>query len=241
MKYFSIKKHTIVTLIFVFLFFCCQSQTRTNELGLLGGINLGSFYGTGTNYSFADPYKKNYFGTVAGVQFRYRLNKRYALKTSVQFEENAFYLYNHPLVDHSGYQYGQGDNISKISYINVPFTIERNFGNKIRFNVNAGVFVGFLVDYVFITKVKQRFIPPGQPPTLEIFRTRNQNHNYSKYNFGLSLGGGILIPCTKKINIGLNLQDNAGIFNVANIYSYSSPYDIKTNSLSLTTSISLVL
>ncbi len=227
-------KKAILLIVTFFLFLCCKSQTRRTELGLRGGINLGSLFGPGTDYAGLNSYKKNYFSGVVGLQFRYRISKEYALNTFVQFEQNTLYLYNRTLVDHSGYPYGQGDEISKLSYLNIPITVERYFGNKLKFNLNAGLFVGVLVEDIFVTKVKQRFIPAGQPPTLEVFKTKTNNDNLM--NFGLSIGAGVSIPVTKKINIGLNFQNNLGLINVTNIYNYSA-YNVKTNSISFLTGI----
>ena len=92
------------------------------------------------------------------------------------------------LKDHSFYTYGQGDEIIKLSYLNVPITYNRNFGKKSNWNVNGGVFIGYLLREAEITIVKQRFIPPGQPPTHETFK--KENDYYRSKNFGITFGVG---------------------------------------------------
>ena len=232
------KKNIVVSIIFIFSFLICKSQTRRIELGFLGGINGGSLYGPGSDFGFYNQYKKRMVGGVVGLQFKYRFSKRFALKTIFQLEQNGYILSDRTLEDHSGNPYGQGDEISKQSYLNIPLVTEFSFGNKIMFNTNAGLFVGVSIKDIFITKVKQRFIPPGQPPALEIFKQKNYNHN--SFNTGISFGTGVVVPLTQKIKLSINLQDNLGLINISND-DQSSDHYIKTNSISFVTGVTYSL
>lgn len=228
------KKNIVVNVIFIFSFLVCACQTKKIELGIQGGINLGSVYGSGTDFTYLNQNKKDFFGGIVGLQFKYRLSKNYALKTSIQFEQNAIVLYDITLVDHSFYPYGQGDEIYKQSYINMPIVIERSFGNKIKFNVNGGLFTGILIKDILITKVKQRFIPVGQPPRLEVFKTKKDNHK--SINYGLSFGTGVLFPVSQKIKMLISVQNNLGLLNIANEVR-SVDYALYTNSTSFLTGL----
>ncbi len=227
-------KRNSLTIFLILITLCVKSQTSRLEFGVHGGINLGSLYGDGVNYYSYNQFKKNFVGGEAGLSFSYRFSKKYSLKTFVQFEQNAIILQDIPLQSRSGYAYGKGDEITKLSYLNVPVTCIRSFGKRIKLNVNGGVFFGYLTRESEITIVKQRYFPPGLPPTYEIFK--NQKEFYKSKNFGLSFGAGVSYPISKTMKLDLNLQDCLGLYDVVKA-EYSSRSSTKTNSLSLSTGV----
>ena len=225
-------KNIAVVVIFIFSSLNSKAQARKIELGIRAGINLGSLYGLGTDFTYFNQNKKDFFGGVVGLQFRYRLSPRYALKTFIQLEQNAIFLHDITVQDPSSYEYKQGDKIYKQSYINMPILFERSFGNRVTFNFNGGLFLGVLVKDVLVTKVKQQFISFGQQPTNETFEAKKNNHKL--FNLGLSFGTGVLLPVTKKIFVSINIQDNLGLMNIAKDYPNNS---LGTNSISLMTGL----
>lgn len=232
------KKRGYLSVILIFLVLCAKSQISKLEFGIHSGVNMGSLYGSGTNFYFYNQYKKRFLGVVVGLDFSYRLSKRYSIKTLLQFEQNALILHDLPLKGRSGDVYGQGDEILKLSYLNLPITCNRSFGKKIKLNINGGIFAGFLVRELQITKVKQRFQPPGQPPTDETFK--KVTNNYKFLNVGISFGTGVSLPVSNKIKLDINVQDNLGLYDIVK-KTNSSRSNTRTNSISFSTGLLISL
>jgi hypothetical protein len=102
--------------------------------------------------------------------------------------------------------YANFRNESILDYIEIPLLARLTLGNKIRFFINAGPYVGFLVRARALTEGKSIFyldkngtmpviIPPATKP-LEFNMTADTDVKKSlkDSNFGLSGGAGVMIP-----------------------------------------------
>lgn len=212
------KKNTFVSLIFLSLFLFSSGQNKTIEFGFQSGVNINAAYGNSG--------LKNYSGSTAGVHvgvhFKMKMNRRLALKAILAYDQNGWAYRSLTFTDDNGNDLGTGDLVEKINYLNLPILAEYSFGKKIKFNVDAGFFAGYLLKYTAVQKIKE---PVASTNTFALT-------NRKAINFGLSAGAGVQIPVSPKMKLDFGIRDNVGL---ANIYKPQATENstIKTNSFSI--------
>jgi len=93
-----------------------------------------------------------------------------------------------------------------LDYVELPVMGRLNFGNKIRFFVNAGPYAGYLVRAKAVTSGTSVLyydeahtipviIPPNPDPlTIPLDADTPVKDSLKKWNFGLAFGGGVIFP-----------------------------------------------
>jgi opacity protein-like surface antigen len=223
------KKNIFFSLICISLFFISKAQKHSMEYGFQSGLNLNSIHGnTGLKQSASVL-----TGLSVGGHFKINMNKRFSVKATLAYDQYGWALRSLVFADNFGAEIGKTDVLIKLNYLNLPLLAEYSFGNKVKFNLDGGIFLGFLVSNKIITKVTES-LQPGQAP-----KTISTSENNKATNFGMSFGAGLQIPVTHTIKLDFGVRDNLGL---ANIYkSQAAGSAIKTNAFSILAGATFVI
>jgi Outer membrane protein beta-barrel domain len=217
------KKGISFGLILSFLFYIAHAQKNGMEYGFQTGINLNTAHGN-------DALKK-YSGTSAGLHigghFKINLTHHVRIKAILAYDQNGWVYRSLTFSDAVGNDLGTGDLLEKLNYLNLPLLAEYSFGHKIKYNIDAGIFAGYLLKYTIVRKIKE--------PTAS---TQKTSSGYRKSaNFGLSAGAEVQIPIAKKITLDLGIRNNLGLSNVYKAQSAADNSVIRINAFSVVTGI----
>ncbi|CAM3629954.1 outer membrane beta-barrel protein [Flavobacterium gelidilacus] len=217
------KKITIALIFFI------TSMYSQNEmyLGLNSGLTYSKFRG--------NDYFKNMdsqLDFLIGTSFDIHLTERILLATNINYERNSvkkYYEYFGPGVigGITGIPFGQSSASSstpknkfqtRFEYINIPITIKYLLNYEKKLYVNAGGYLGHLIN------VKN--IDDGKESDLDF------NNQFKKADYGLVLGIGYNYTFNPSNFLSIELRDNYGIKNINIDESYTFK-NTKRNSLNL--------
>jgi hypothetical protein len=197
-------KRLLLILILTGLFFSGKSQTIKLEYGFQGGLNSNYFMGRGLN--------KDHNGILTGFSIgghiKMKTSEHFGLKILLSYDENGYAYRSLTLENSTSTGFVKADVLSRHNYINMPVLAEYSFGSKVTINLDAGAFIGVMLNSQVITKYKQP-LPPGQQAEL-----RSSSNNYHPLNYGISLGLGIQIPISSKIKLDFDLRNYTGLNNI---------------------------
>ncbi|MBK0404864.1 PorT family protein [Adhaeribacter sp. BT258] len=210
------KLRFILTLLLLSLAFQTSAQSHKYTLGLELGGNRSCSYGNDLLRNNAAAITR----TSGGVSFQLNLNSVFAIKTGLAYEQKGFT---------TPFWFGSYENIGTLkflhTYLTVPVLVRATFGNKFRYFVNTGPYIGFALTH------KYSFEEPGKAD-LE----NDINKEYKPLDYGFSLGAGISYPLNPRIDLSLEARNNLGLKNIANginPFKPSEGFVYKTNSQTL--------
>jgi hypothetical protein len=233
------KKSLILSIFFCFILCIAFAQKnksanrQTNmEYGFLSGVNFNSIRKNNQNV-FLKENLTNYTGLSIGGYFKININQLFGIKVLAQYDQNGYRLGEITFTDASGNDLAPGNVTIKTTYLNFPIVGEITFGHKIKFYVNAGPYIGFLLSSNVITKISSTNNFSG-------FVSKEKTDGYKSINIGASLGTGALIPISKKMQLHVGIKNNFGLSNIIKpISSDNSPF--KTNAFSILAGINIGL
>jgi len=191
------------------------------QLEVIGGPALTSVRGSET-------YKSMYKSTInltAGIGLAYRLTENSYINTKVLYERKGGKL-DFTLRDANNQSTGDGSTRAAFDYITIPVQWRYETGNKIRFQAGAGIYGAYLLQQSYITRAKN--LP-------EADNTMVATDYYQRFDFGASVSATTYIPLNESLKLAIGVNDNFGLINA----DKKTSTDIKHNSLSLTTGISI--
>jgi Outer membrane protein beta-barrel domain len=239
------KEKTMLSILFV-SFYCIvfaqanSTYTTSGTLkkeskmhyGFLSGINLNTIRQENLN-TFLKENVTHYTGLSIGGYLKFHLNKLFAVKVLAQYDQNGYRLGNLSFTDASGTNIAPGNVTIKTTYLNFPVVGEFTFGNKIKYYINAGPYIGFLLSSNVFTKISSTSSSPAS-------NTKSKTDAFKKTNIGVSFGTGALIPISKIMHLHFGIKNNIGLLNIAKpILSDNS--DFKTNAFSILAGIDIGL
>jgi hypothetical protein len=190
-------------------------QNNKYNLGFEVGPSLISLYGN----SMISILKTSAVGGSAGFSFQYNYSNSLSVKTGMTFERKGMA----PKTEEIG---ESGNSIDIVSYrvyfdyITVPILGKITFGEKNNFYINAGTFLGLLIQQ---TDVKETAVEKLVTDNTAMFNS---------IDFGIAIGIGIRVPLNDRINVGIELRNNLGIINTSAVGVINNG-SIKTNSTGL--------
>ncbi|HSY62385.1 MAG TPA: porin family protein [Cytophaga sp.] len=201
-------------LLFIYILFSTAvfSQQNKLDIGFIGGPNASYLRASASNSKI---YPK--IGFYAGLSAQYNFNKYCALHTEIAFEkkgcsERATFL------DANGNIIGDPKFAFQYNCLTIPVLFRVSFGKKVKFFLNAGPYVSYLVNAEY----------------KNIFGYNNPDGNYNETSYlhkmdaGITHGLGILIPVHDKLYASCELRDNfgvVGLFKSTPYYSNSQSYN----------------
>jgi hypothetical protein len=233
------KKILILSIFFCFILCKAFAQKNKNtttlpkmEYGFLSGVNFNTIRKNNVNI-FLKETLTHYTGLSIGGYFKININQLFGIKVLAQYDQNGYKLGNITFTDASGNNLAPGNVTIKPTYLNLPIVGEFTFGNKIKYYVNAGPYVGFLLRSNLIIKISSTSTSQGST-------TKTKSDGYKSTNFGVSFGTGTLIPISKKLQLHVAVKNNVGLSNIIKpISSDNSPF--KTNAFSILAGINIGL
>lgn len=211
----KLRNFILITLIFSSSF--TFGQTSKFEVGFEMGPSLISLRGN----DILENYKDLSFGFSSGLTFQYNFPKLISIRTNISFERKGLTTKG-TATDEYGNEIGEITFHSNFDYLAMPLLGRLTLGKKIKFFLNAGPYLGYLIKQNDVTEAF------GEYPKTEIDNT----DNFERFDFGLATGLGINFPIRNKIFISFEIRNNLGLSNISSIPVVNDG-TIKTNSTNL--------
>jgi hypothetical protein len=188
-------------------------QQNKIDLGVEGGPSITFQRGN----EILSTYNKLNIGFSCGLFFQYNFPKIFSLRANIAFERKGSSM-SFSTIDTNGISTVIKGH-SNFNYLTIPVLFHTTFGNKVKYFINVGTYIGYLISQSYI--YKNNLFPPD-----------NSTSQYKPFDFGISGGLGFIIPVKDKFAISCELRNNLGLLNIAKgeIYNDGS---IKTNSTNL--------
>ncbi|MEI7595017.1 MAG: porin family protein [Bacteroidota bacterium] len=216
------KKKLLELLTVAFILFCnfANAQNKTTEIGISGSPSITTIFGTRG---------KAITGYSGGIILQQNLNKRLSIHTNLSYERKGFSKYGHYQdVGYHPYGYGFHTAVNQFDYLSTAILLRANTGNKLKFFVNAGPFISYLI------KASSNVLYEGSASKESLVQTKN----VMRFDYGGTLGLGLSVPIKSKLAISCELRENFGIQNISadankNSTGYNLGGNITTNSINL--------
>lgn len=185
------------TLLFVFAGNFSYAQNNRYEWGIECGPNLSTF----KDQPGFDVRTKVFFS--GGVSFQYNSKKIFSFRTGLYYQKKGYQQEVKNKGFSTGIVYASTEIISNYHYLTLPLLVRATFGKKVKFFMNAGPYVSYLMVQRFTSELSKA------PVNAE----NNKNFNGIKdWDLGITGGVGIAIPL-KSWLISLEVRNYFGILN----------------------------
>ena len=221
------KKTLLLNLLFLTAF-TIFAQKKKVEYGFQGGINLNSAYGDGVATSLLS----NTTGLSAGVHIKWNTSNHFGIKVLPSYDQFGW-AYRSFIFESGLFTGSKSDLFYKFNYINLPIVAEYSVGKKVKWNINTGVFTGFLLK----GKIIEKNSPPLALGQLAVVEYTIQD--VKKFNFGVTVGTGLQVPLTSTISLNLDVRNSTGL--IRTIKQGSGYSSSKTLTYSLLSGLSFQL
>jgi hypothetical protein len=189
-------------------------QTNMFDIGIEGSPSIVFLHGN----DFIEKYHKPTIRFTGGFFFQFNFKKIVSLRTNITFERKGSIV---PIetFDNNGNQ--TGDYLSKayFNYLTLPVLVRATFGKKVQFFVNAGPYLGYLI--------QQTVIFSGDNV---ITTTTDNTSHFKRIDIGLSTGLGLSIPMQKRFAFSFEVRNNLGLYNISAL-PVMDDQTIKTNAI----------
>jgi opacity protein-like surface antigen len=205
------------------------AQQHKWEYGFQGGINLNTAYGS----SISKQYRDQTVGLSVGGNLKLNTSAHFGVKVLPSYDVYGW-AYRDLLFESDILSGSKSESLYKLHYLNLPLLASYSFGNKVKVNVEAGMWSGLLLHSTLVIKTKY----PSGAETV----TRNTSNSFKNINAGLSAGIGMQVPLTSRMALGVQVRNTTGLTNISKAPA-STPNisDIKTLTFSALTGLSFNL
>jgi hypothetical protein len=210
-------RHLLITISFISIGITSsiRAQNSMFDLGLEGGPNLSTMLIKSPLFDFnPDP---AIFGS-GGFIFQYNCKNFLSFKTGISYQRKGFQIKDIPYLDQSGNTLGMGTSTSRLDYLTFPVLVKASFGKKVNFFVNAGPYVGYLLQKTDRTKINS---------TSNTYKDNLSGMN--RWDFGVAGGIGIAIPIRTFWVISVEVRNYSGLLDIA--YSNNTKWLTNTTDL----------
>lgn len=193
------------------LFYVSASgQTHKWQIGLEGGTSIFFLRGDAVPQVLEPS-----LGYIGGISAQYHITPRFSLKSGIAFEKKQMKI-EASITDSVGAFAGTLQINLNFYYYNFPLLAQLTFGNEIQFFVNAGPYLGQLIQQTNITEARD-----SQPEMRVEF-----TESYKDIDLGLAAGCGVAMSLGDRIFLNLEIRDNLGLYDIDAFNG-----EIRTNSL----------
>ncbi len=206
-----------ITVLLVILFFTSTiilGQVNKFNIGIEGGPSLTSLRGNDILEKYNDPV---YMYSI-GVSFQYNFPKLISIRTNIAFEKKGT-VAKIKVYDQFGFPNGIWSLHSNFDYITIPLLARLTVGNEMKFFLNAGPYMGYLIKY---TEITDAF---NENPEI----IKDETDKIKKIDLGLSAGIGLVFPIIEELIITIEVRSNFGLYNISTV-PVSNDGTVKTNS-----------
>lgn len=133
---------------------------------------------------------------------QYNMNTNFALRIDPGYENKGYYA-NYHITDPNGTVIRAAKAVGNFNYITIPILFRASTGNKIKYFINAGPYVGFLLS--------QHTVYDSY-----LYGTTKENgtSNYKTLDFGITSGLGMAFPIKDKCALSVEARNNLGLMNI---------------------------
>lgn len=196
------RKCRAIVLILIVLTFCkSYGQTNKFESGIEGGPSLIMLKGN----DYVDYRNSPTIGFSGRLFSQYNFKKIISLRTNLAFERKGSIAKSYP-VDEYGNSFGSVQTKSNFDYMTIPLLVRATFGRRVLFFINAGPYLGYLLNQSDISKGEN--VP----------KTKTDNtSSFKRFDFGVSAGLGLLVPIEQNFALSFEARNNVGYYNVSDV------------------------
>ena len=174
------------------------------EIGINGGVNITNVSGFKSDSTGATL--ENNIGRLYGVTLVYHLNKVFAIKTDIDFENKGWTVKNFGMVENSATGINEIVDVTQnLNYFDIPAFLHIGFGNKLKFDLNFGPYIAFLMDNKATITDGDGIVIPDGDVSLGVLP------EYSATDFGITYGAGIDLALGKRVSFGFDLLYEQGL------------------------------
>ena len=174
------------------------------EIGINGGVNITNVSGFKSDSTGATL--ENNIGRLYGITLVYHLNKVFAIKTDIDFENKGWTVKNFGMVENSATGINEIVDVTQnLNYFDIPAFLHIGFGNKLKFDLNFGPYVAFLIDNRTTITDGDGVLLPESDVALGVLP------EYSATDFGITYGAGIDLALGKRVSFGFDLLYEQGL------------------------------
>jgi hypothetical protein len=199
----------------------CQSNRF--DVGITGSESAIFLWGNEILKKFHTPA----MGFSTGIFFQYNINNVISLRPELAYERKGSVI-KVELTDAKGNLTGNGTINFNFNYLVLPVLVRASSGKDVPFFINAGPYIGYLLDQYTITK-------GDNIPT-----TTSTITSIKKLDMGFSAGVGLSVPIKRKLVISLEIRNNLGLLNVSQLPVINNG-TIRTNSTNILLSLAYKL
>lgn len=197
--------------ILAFLLFLVSGTASAQHDFFQYGVQLGPSWVNMYGNPFIETFLKSDFRFTGGPTIYYPFARKWAIRTNLFFESKGAEGIM-PLYDRTGMPLGIFTVKSKLNYLTVPLLLDLHFGEKFRFDVNMGPFIGLLIGHKTVYK---------EPVTGEAIIDKGTS-SFIPWDGGLVLGSGFRYGINRRITLSLDGRFNIGMTNIVSRPIFSS-------------------
>jgi hypothetical protein len=216
----------VQSLLFVALCLVFDASFGQNSRKLEMGFNLGPNISSLRGNDILDQYHSSKISLSSGLFVQYNLNQLFSLFINPIYDNKGSKIKEREMYDDLGNVIGVGKGTTNFHYLSLPILLRMDLGTDQMFFLNAGPYLSYLIKQTFKIKMNN-----GST------NTEDNTENNKRTDFGISLGGGIKFPLSKKCNLFFEIRENLGLINVSAV-RVSNDGSIKTNTINLLFGIS---
>lgn len=198
------KKHQFILITLIILGYQTHAQNYKWSVGIEGGPGLRTLkYKPIKNTPYSSyPYALNY---ILGGFTEYNLKGKFSLKADLLIEKKGMTTkwtdIGGPLPNTN---FGKEKTLLNIYYLTIPVLAKLSFGHKVKFFINAGPYIGFLLGQYY--KDKRHSSLQGT------HYTTSYTTDYKNFDIGITSGIGLTIPIGKRVFINTEIRNNFGLY-----------------------------
>jgi len=179
--------------------------------------NIGVFMGGGI--SSTSQLLSNSMGYNIGLSYTYKINKRFAIITGLDYDRRGSYL-NSDVQNISGNIQSYDFN-NNFDFISAPLLLNINIGNKVKYFVNTGVSLAYLISQKQTTSIGGK---------THVYYGKE---NFNKFEIDLNIGIGVLFPLSEKIDLSVEVKYKKGLTDIIKEHPFGGDKQTTSNALLL--------
>jgi len=231
-------KKAIPSLVFISMFLFTTHISRAQvQIGIQGGLSVPNL--SGGNNEVSEGYSSR-LAPNFGITAEFGITDNFSIQPEINFDGQGGQRNGLQPVTNlppelssppTGYYYASFKNVSILNYIEIPVLAKYTFGGLgFKFDVNAGPYIGFLLNATEKTSgtssiyVDKNGTPLGIPdsssggytpvPPQSFDASTDVTSSIHKVNYGIAGGVGIMVPVTSRGSVSLDVRGLYGLTNI---------------------------
>ena len=226
-----------------------QTSHAQVRIGIQGGLSVPELSGGNNEVS------QGYTSRLApnfGITAEFGITNHFSVQPEINFDGQGgqrngmqpITSTDLPPMPSGGYYYANFKNMSILNYIEIPVLAKYTFGvSGLRLNVNAGPYVGFLLNAtqktsgtssIYVDKNGTPLVMPdsgggyAQLPPQSFDASSGVTSSIHRVNVGVAGGIGASVPVTRRASVSLDLR---GLYGFTNVQKYAQDGTSHTGNL----------